>query len=67
MELMMKLSEDVTTYQAKMRENTANCLLAEAFAISALDQKQTHPPSKLAITWARARSTAAANPSSKAL
>lgn len=67
LEVMMKLSEDETTYQAKMRENTASCLLAEAFAISSLDQKQTHPPSKLAITWARARSTAAANPRLKAL
>lgn len=46
-----------------MREAMANCLFGDALTNSSLDHMQMQPPSKLAITWARAKSITAANPS----
>lgn len=57
---------DWKTYHEKMREATASCLLADALSKSSLVQMHTQPPSKLPMTWARPRRTAAANPSLKA-
>lgn len=54
---------ELFTYQEKTREAAAICLLGEDLTYCSLDDMQTHPPSTLAITWAIASNTQAANPS----
>jgi hypothetical protein len=49
-----------------MRQAIESCLLDEDFW-SSWEQRQLHPPSKLATTWAKAKSTVAPKPSMKAL
>jgi len=54
-------------YHVKMREAMESCLLGEALSASDWEQRQLKPPTKLSIRWANAKSSAAPNPSMKAL
>jgi hypothetical protein len=54
------------TYHEKRKHATDSCLWGEALWSSSWEQMHMHPPRKLAITWARTRIPAAANPSLKA-